>query len=128
MLKTNLKTNETTSLTEIVLSARTGADLELLLPMLAHLSRKNPDRWFTWINPKDVDKQLLKDFEFALDNVRVIYSRNEDEILWLMWDALANGTSGSVVAEIGAISENSRKELEQAALLGNCRGLLIRNH
>ena len=115
------------SITEVVLPNTKSDNDDIILPMLAHLSRQSEDKWFTWINPDRVAKQTLELYGFDLKKIRVIHTQNEDETLWVLWEALNNGKSSSVVANITKLSETSREKLEAAACHGNTRGLILSN-
>lgn len=112
-------------ITEVVLPE--GHDLDLVLPTLAHLSQQAKDRWFTWFPPFTVTKQLLQSYGFYLPNVRLVYTKNTDQQLWYAWEALAEGNNHTVVAHLGKLSEKRLAQLEQAARVGRCSGLLIRS-
>jgi len=99
----------------------------MVLPMLSHLSHSSEDKWFTWIAPQKVSKTRLISYDFAMSNIRFIHTENESESLWVFWDALANGNSANVVANINTLSESERKTLENASILGNTRGLVLRS-
>ncbi len=118
-------------ITEIVLSGDTHDKNEIVMPMLAHLSKQTQDRWFTWIMPKEgsarVPKNVLQHYGFDLSKVRIIYSSNRQETLWILWDALQNGNSDTVVASPEVIGEKDVGKLEHAAFAGNTRGLLLRH-
>lgn len=118
--------NHTTGVTEVVLPRDDQAQLAMILPMLAHLSRQSNDRWFSWIAPKGISKQVLTTYGFDLSKVRLIHTKNEEETLWVLWQALAEGNSEAVVASPGKLSDKILSMLEQAACEGNSQGLLIR--
>lgn len=123
--------NPHTGVTEIVLPRdsqvrESQAQLAMILPMLAHLSRQAKDRWFSWIAPTGVTKQSLIAYGFDLGKVRLIHTKDEQETLWVLWQALAEGNSDAVVASPGKLSEKALAKLEQAAFAGNTQGLLIR--
>lgn len=112
--------------TEVVLPHQDQSQLDLVLPMLAYLSRQAKDRWFTWVAPKGISKASMEAYGFDLSKVRLIHTRNEEETLWVLWQALAEGNSEAVVASPGKLSEKALDKLEQAAVSGNSQGLLIR--
>ncbi len=114
------------SLSEESASQESPIQLAMVLPMLAHLSRQTRNRWFSWIAPKGISRQMLKDYDFDLSKVRLIHTRDEEETLWVLWQALAQGNSEAVVASPGKLSDKALTSLEQAAWQGNTQGLLIR--
>lgn len=117
------------NITEVV-TTNENDSLEMLLPMLAYLSRESKDRWLTWVAPKNltarINKKVLLAYGFALDQVRIILPENNDSLLRFLWDALANGTSAHVVANLDALSEEDRIHLEEACLKGGAQGLILR--
>lgn len=114
---------------ELMIPAWEQASLELLLPMLSHLSHQADNRWLTWIGKPCLSKQIAKTHQVNRSNVRMINSQNDEETLWLMWDALNNGTSAFVVATFEAsncVSYKERTLLEQACFSGNARALVVK--
>ena len=118
--------SESAGVTEVVLPEQSQSQLTLVLPMLAHLSRQSGDRWFTWIAPRNISRQMLTEYGFDLSKVRLIHTRDSEETLWVLWQALAEGNSDTVVASPGKVSDRALNRLEEAALIGRGRGLLIR--
>ncbi|RYZ93817.1 MAG: hypothetical protein EOO68_21380 [Moraxellaceae bacterium] len=123
--QTAANTQSNIGITEVVLPGAEDS-LALILPMLAHLSRTCADRWFTWIAPKGVHRDMLIDYGFDLTKLRLVHVKNAEEALWVCWDALVAGNSQTVVASPGRLSEKTVRALECAALRGNSQGLLIR--
>lgn len=111
-------------ITEVVLPHQ--QDLSLVLPTLAYLSQQAKHRWFTWFPPEGITKQLLQPYNFNMPNVRLVHCRYPDQQLWYVWEALAEGNNHTVVAHLGKISEKRLTQLEQAAQVGQCSALLIR--
>ena len=120
------------SLTEIVLAESQHESYEIILPMLAHLSQQEKDRWFTWITPQGALHGIdIQSYGFAKERVRIIHTRSDEESLWVLWEALSNSNSATVVAKLSHfgeyhLEEHHWQELEQAAALGNTRGLVLR--
>lgn len=118
----------TSGITEIIVSEFGNDQSAILLPMLAHLSNKCTDRWLTWIAPKGITKELLSEYGFNLQRLRVIHlSKQSRNGYWMLSDALANGCSHTVVCTADTLSEDEIQELEIAARKGESRGLLLRN-
>ena len=114
---------------ELIIPSWEQASLELVLPMLAHLSHQAHDRWLTWIGNPPLTRIQIKQHAFSDQNLRVIKSRNDDEVLWMMWDALNNGTSSFVVGcikECAKAQDKERRLLEQACFAGSSRALIIK--
>ncbi|SMF31195.1 Cell division inhibitor SulA [Alteromonadaceae bacterium Bs31] len=98
---------------------------EVILPMLAHLSKQSKLRWFTWIAPQGITKALLQAYGFELNNVQLVHPKSAADIRWLMWEALNSGTSETVVASTSDLTAADVNELEKASFNGSCRGLLL---
>lgn len=114
-------------ITEVVLPGSVEHEYAYILPMLAHLSRQSEDRWFTWIAPRGINRQLLMDYGFALDKVRIIYTHNDEETSRVLWDALSLGNSSTVVVSHEGLCANDISNLEEAARIGGTQGLLLRH-
>lgn len=115
-------------ITEIILSEFGDDQSAILLPMLAHLTNKCNDRWLTWIAPTGINKTLLQEYGFNLSRLRLIHpSKAIGKTGALLWDALANGCSHTVVCTAHNLTEQDCRQLENAAIQGNTRGLLLRN-
>lgn len=112
--------------TELVLTSHSPEQAALLLPMLAYLSKTCHDRWITWVAPHNVTRQLLEDFGVATRLIRLIHLHNQQNALWITWEALAAGNSHTVIASPGKLTDKELKQLEAAAMQGNCQGLLLR--
>ncbi len=114
---------------EIILPETRNSSLELVLPMLAHLSHKAGSRWMSWIGTNNLSKSTFDEYQFENANVRLIRSQSNEETLWMMWDALNHGTSSFVVGEFQSgikLQRNEVKQLEQACYSGNCRALILK--
>lgn len=116
--------DESVGITEIVLPNCKG--LSLLMPTLAHLSRLTGERWFTWMPHQRVTKASLQSYEFDLTKIRLIHPSCESQSFSFLWEALAQGNSQTVVASPGRLTERQINQLEQAAQIGQCTGLLVR--
>lgn len=119
------KSNRHSGITEIVLPE--CDDFSIALPSLAYLTQLHADRWLTWISLKPrIDRGQLESYGFQLSRVRVVYPKTLDEAFWLFWEALAEGNSHTVVGTLGKMGAKSLTQLERAASLGRCMGLLLR--
>jgi cell division inhibitor SulA len=118
--------SDNAGVTEVVLPRDNQMQFAMILPMLAYLSRQAQDRWLTWIAPKGISRHVLEAYDFDLSKVRLVHTKNEEETLWVLWEALSKGNSEAVVASPGKLSEKALSKLETAAYSGNCQGLLIR--
>ncbi|WP_096086473.1 hypothetical protein [Agaribacterium haliotis] len=114
---------------EVIVPTWEHASLELVLPMLAHLSHQAGERWLTWIAPDLPPKSELDKYGFNPRTLRFIRSSGDEQSLWMMWDALNNGTSAFVVSSFaksyGLVQTKERKHLQQACSQGNSRALVL---
>lgn len=124
--KTSIPPAETSSpgITEIVLPS-TG-NFHLVLPTLACMSQAADTRWFTWLPPAGLSRELLVEFGFKLSSIRLIHPRNENEIFSLTRQALQEGNSSLVVSSPGLLTDRQLGCLETAAMHGNTTGILMR--
>lgn len=112
-------------ITELVLTQHSPDAQLLLLPVLAHLSRNN-ERWITWITPAAIDRAALAAYGVETHKIRIIRNKDIESTRWILWEALNTGTSHTVIATPGELSDSGFVHLEEAAQAGNSRALLIR--
>ena len=112
-------------ITEIVLPNQQSS--AIYLPSLAFLSREGMDRWLTWMVPQGITKSSLQQYGFDFAKTRFIYPKSEEQCFWLLWEALAEGNSHTVVGSPGRLTDDQLKRLEHAACTGRCHGLLLRD-
>lgn len=112
-------------ITEIILP--TSRSSSLYLPSLAFLSSQTDGRWLSWLAPQSLSRTTLQNYGFDLSKTRFIYPKSQDQCFWLTWEALAEGNSHTVVASPGRLSEHQLSKLENAARVGSCNGLLLRD-
>lgn len=111
-------------ITEVILPDE--RDFTVVMPTLAFLSHRTDHRWVTWILPDGITKSLLLQYQFDLSRIRLVHPRSKDEIFLLYWKALTTGTSHTVIGSPGKLSDNQISQLETAAHIGRCTGLLLR--
>ncbi len=116
---------QTSDITELVLTQHSPDAELLLLPMLAYLSR-DTERWVTWICDKKVDRQNLANYGVDTDKLRIVYSDQLNNTHWVLWEALNAGTSHTVIAAPGSLTDEEMHHFESAAQSGGSRGLFIR--
>lgn len=112
-------------ITELVLTRNAPEQSHLLLPMVAHLSQSHPDRWVTWVNPGAIDRQTLEHYGVDTKRIRLIHAANPRDVRWIAWEAMATGTSHTVIAAPGKLTRKDVQLLEEAAQRGQCQGLLL---
>lgn len=112
-------------ITELVLTHNAPEQTHLLLPMVAHLSQGNPDRWLTWVAPGPVSRQLLEGYGVDTRRVRLIHCQESQDCHWIIWEALAEGNSHTVIGAPGKLTRQEMKQLQTAAERGQCQGLML---
>lgn len=112
--------------TELVLANDSLDQLALILPMIAFLSNTRTDRWISWITPHPVARQLLETYGVNTKLIRFIHCEDGESARWITWEALAAGTSHTVIASPGKLGDKELFQLEQAANQGNAQGILLR--
>ena len=122
-------------ITEIILPGQNSDTFsfdtsEIILPMLAHLSHNAQNKWLTWIRSKEdfsfrIDKCTLENFGFDLNKLRIVYCQDSQDSLRIMWNALSNGNSDTVVANSDFVGKDQLRSLEHAAVKGGARGVLL---
>ena len=120
------------SITELVVDRHNPASVELLLPMLAHLSRTSENRWITWVTTAHTQgcpsRQLLKDYGIDSQRLRIIHADNATHQRWITWEVMMAGNSQAVIASLGVLSRHDRAYFNRAAERGQCQALLWRLH
>lgn len=94
--------------------------------MVAHLSKSYPDRWLTWVNPGPIDRRTLEHYGVDTKCIRLIHVANPQDVRWVAWEALATGTSHTVIAAPGKLTRKDVQLLEEASQRGQSQGLLLR--
>ncbi|ACE85706.1 cell division inhibitor SulA [Cellvibrio japonicus] len=112
--------------TELVLANDSIEQLALILPMIAFLSNSQQERWVTWISPHPISRDLLETYGVNTRVLRFIHAQDGESARWIAWEALAAGTSHTVIASPGKLADKDLLQLEQAAYRGNSQGLLLR--
>lgn len=112
--------------TELILADQSQAQLQLVLPMICHLTQLQDERWVTWITDRVIDKKALVALGVNTKVFRILPCVNKADLLWITWEALSLGTSHTVIADAGRLSEIEITQLEQAAKLGKSQGLILR--
>lgn len=112
--------------TELVLPVEQLGDMAMVLPMIAHLSQRDNNRWMTWIAPQGINRRLLEAYGVDTQRLRIIHTQTDIDCCWMIWEALSSGTSHTVIASPGVISDKALSQLDHAAKQGNCDGLLLR--
>ena len=107
---------------EIILPSTIGYE-KLLLSIIATLSKQDDHRWLTLLIDQRPSKKTLLEHNIAIDKMRVIYQRKNEDCRWLIWEALAQGNSHTVITNSCNICSQS---IEQAAQQGNTQCLILK--
>jgi len=98
----------------------------LLLPTLGWKTHHNEQRWVTWVASQFIDKPTLEKFGVNLSSLRMIVdSHSPYSSFKLLLTALKNNRSCMVIASLPSLSSDELTDLEEAARLGDCMGLII---
>jgi len=122
----------TWGLTELILSSSETQQTQLLLPMLAQLTRLCGDQWITFVALDGFCEQLLNAEELKTlgaehHKIRIVRANTPADARWIIWEALKLGNSHTVIASPGKLSAVEFSQLEFAAQAGNSQGLLLRS-
>ena len=114
------------NVTEIIIAKGKADSVQMVLPMLTHLSQEN--RWLAWIDPPI---QLLKQWkskskELNIGDIMVVRSTPHQTALELTKKALTAGTCHAVIVWTEQLGEDEFQKLEQASAAGNSHGIVLR--
>jgi len=113
------------ALSEILIDRSGIGELQLLMPMLARLTRA--DRWAAFIAPPYIPyAPALRRAGMNLAHVLVVHPRESNDALWAIEQALRAGTCGAVLAWPAAADMKRLRRLQLAAETGNALGVLFR--
>ncbi|MFT6915958.1 MAG: cell division inhibitor SulA [Motiliproteus sp.] len=111
-------------ITQIIMQDEDEYNFQLLMPLLAQLSRD--DRWFAWIAPPlKLPKRWLLEAGIDINKIMMLQPRGSHDTLALARKALATGTCHAVISWPGQISQEQLQQLEQAAQTGSSHAIVI---
>ncbi|OMH38723.1 cell division inhibitor SulA [Motiliproteus sp. MSK22-1] len=112
-------------ITEIILQDEDEYNFQLLMPLLAQLSKD--DRWFAWIAPpKKMPRAWLLEAGIDINKIMVLQPDQEHNELELATKALQTGTCHAVISWPGQLDETDFEQLQFAAKRGQSHAILIR--
>ncbi|WP_330926225.1 hypothetical protein [Candidatus Sororendozoicomonas aggregata] len=115
---------------ELILSAHLTKSGQFLAPVLSGLANTPEERWLTLIlSKKDTAQTLqwIRTSGIKQENVQVLNPSTPNESISLTRQALAAGTSHTVISWVNTLKKSDLENLELAAQYGKCQGLTIRN-
>ena len=116
---------------ELILSGPAWQSGLFLSPVLNRLANEEEQRWLTLIlsdsNNQAQTIKWLKSEGISSSNVRVLNRKNSKQPLDLTYQALACGTSHTVISWINQMDQEELSMLEDAARSGQCNCLTIRS-
>lgn len=119
-----LSSNMAGKITQIIMQDQDEYNFQLLMPLLAQLSRD--DRWFAWIAPPlKLPKHWLLEAGIDINKIMMLQPRGGHDTLALARKALATGTCHAVISWPGQISQEQLSQLEDAARLGRSHAIVI---
>ncbi|MBX2808718.1 MAG: hypothetical protein KTR20_08820 [Cellvibrionaceae bacterium] len=99
----------------------------IIFPLVASLSGKNSNRWLSWITHRQPTKQDLLLLGANQKNLRIIHTKQDMDNRWLMWEALAQGSSHTVVCDLNKCHKSDISDMETAAAQGQSFGIIIKS-
>ncbi|MFT5420920.1 MAG: cell division inhibitor SulA [Candidatus Endobugula sp.] len=118
---------KTRKIAELIIPSFTESNA-IILPILASLSQQSGQQWTTWITHRTPSKAMLEQMGADLSRLRIVHIKKTSDARWVVWQALAQGNSHTVVAEQGHWRQDDIKDMELAADTGNCSGILVTLH
>ena len=97
----------------------------VLMPLIATFSHYDR-RWLTWITDSVPSKEQLLAHGVNLRALRLIYISRHQDSRWLIWEALAQGNSHTIVTEREELTRQDIRLMESAATQGRAQGIIIR--
>lgn len=123
--------NESASfIDELILSGPPWQSGRFLKSVLNELANDQDQRWLTLILSSDHARNTikwLKSTGISRHRLQVLNPSAQSDPFKLTRQALASGTSHTVVSWINQLDNSALSELETAARSGRCQGLAIRN-
>ncbi len=98
----------------------------IILPIVASMTQQQASGWTTWVTPDMPSKTALESLGADLSRLRIVHVNNIDDARWIIWQALAQGNSHTVIAEQSVWNTQDVVDMEVAALKGNnTTGILV---
>ncbi len=112
-------------ITEIIMQDEAEYNFQLLMPLLAQLSKD--DRWFAWIAPPlKLPKDWLREAGIDLNKIMLLQPDQDHSTFELAQRALSTGTCHAVISWPQALSNDQFSMLKTAAEAGRSHAILIR--
>ena len=103
-----------------------GGDRRYLLPLLAHFSQDDNERWLTCIDSEGLEKGLASAANIHVDQMLCLRSNDRLPTTELMLRAMKSGRSHTVVGICpDGLSGEQRKALKRSAELAGCHCLVL---
>jgi len=112
-------------ITEITASHQDPYPSYLLAPFLSEKSVRSDKRWITCVTTKQISREECESLGVDTQQLRIIRVAKASDILWVSWEALAAGNSRCVLSVLESVSSEESKQLNNAAILGKCHGLIL---
>lgn len=117
--------NSQRAISEVIIPSFT--DSHVITPsIVASMTQQVSDRWVTWITSSPVNSRQLARLGVNASSLRIVHVKNHEDARWIIWQALSQGNSCKVIAEQAYFSEADIEEMEAAAKIGQCHGILIK--
>jgi cell division inhibitor SulA len=111
-------------ITQIIMADEHEYNFQLLMPLLAQLSRD--ERWFAWIAPPlKLPKQWLLEAGIDINKIMMLQPSGSNDTLELARKALQTGTCHAVISWPGQLQQDQLQQLELAAQHGQSHAIVI---
>jgi len=115
------------NITEIIVTNSGTNPIEMILPMLTHLSQEK--RWLAWVNPPRELCQTCRsqNVQLNIEEIMLLNPGTSHSSIELAEKALATGTCHAVVIWTDGLGSEDLRKLERASEKGRSHGIILRN-
>ncbi len=115
---------KTSHLAEVIVPSVNDSQ-SIVLPIVASLSQQTSERWLTWITHHTPSKAILSMFSANFTHLRIVHIKKNSDARWVIWQALAQGNSHTVIAEQSHWEDSDKMDMEKAARIGDSKAVFI---
>ena len=114
------------NVTEIIIAKSKADSVQMLLPMLTRLNQEK--RWLAWIDPPiELLKRWKQERQDGLEEIMILRSSEKADATNLCEKALAAGTCHAVILWTEGLTNEAFKKLEDASIVGDSHGIVLRS-
>jgi cell division inhibitor SulA len=128
-LQNSPQTNIRHRMTEVIIPDQEMSN-SIIHPLVTSLSNQQKSieqPWVTWITKNKPSITNIQALGASIEKLRIVHTQDGKDNRWIIWEALQKGNSHTVVVDSEFISEEDMRELETAANIGNCAGIVFRS-